>query len=328
MAPTRTGNDLASEEARDRTGATASPGHLPVLYQSILESLAIKPGGDYLDGTVGAGGHASGILAASSPNGRLLGLDRDPEALSFSAKRLSVYGDRVTLVHGSFRRMKDYAKGENFGQFDGVLLDLGLSSRQLDDPIRGFAFRFEGPLDMRLDPGQSLTAADLVNGSTANELADIIYRYGEERNSRRIARAIVQARPVQTTAQLAALIGGVVRQRERGLHPATRTFQALRIAVNNELSALEEALPQAVAMLNRGGRLAVIAFHSLEDRIVKGYFRREARDCVCPPELPVCRCGHQATIRTLTPKPIRPGPDEVARNRRSRSARLRVAERI
>lgn len=317
---------LAWESDTGQTSGSPVDSHIPVLYQSVLEYLP-KPGGCFLDGTVGAGGHAAALLEASSPDGRLLGLDRDPAALSFAGQRLAPFGDRVTLVHASFAQMGEHTARLGFEQFDGILLDLGLSSRQLDDPARGFAFRHEGPLDMRFDPDDERTAASLVNELPPDELADIIYRYGEERESRRIARAIVNARPLRTTGDLASIVSGAVRRRERRIHPATRTFQALRIAVNCELEALSAALPQAVQLLRPGGRLAIIAFHSLEDRIVKQFFRRESQDCLCSPELPVCICQHQATLNILTRKPIRPSTVEVDRNSRSRSARLRIAER-
>jgi 16S rRNA (cytosine1402-N4)-methyltransferase len=206
-------------------------------------------------------------------------------------------------------------------------MDLGLSSRQLDDAERGFSFSQDGPLDMRMNPGRGQSAADLVNTLPEADLSKLLWRYGEEKKSRRIARAIVAERPLETTGQLADLVARAVGRREK-IHPATRTFQALRIAVNEELDALEQALPQARDLLCPGGRLAVIAFHSLEDRLVKQFYRHEARDCVCPPELPVCQCQHQATLRVLTSKPVRPTAGEVARNPRSRSARLRVAERL
>ena len=308
-------------------GCPADSGHISVLYQAVLEYLSVKPGNSYLDGTVGVGGHASAILNASSPDGRLLAMDCDPAALSFAGERLAQYGDRVVFVRSSFDQMGEQAARLGFGQLDGILLDLGLSSRQLDDPARGFAFRHDGPLDMRLDPDAELTGASLVNECSQDELANIIYRFGEERDSRRIARAIVAARPLSTTGELARIVSSAVRRRERKIHPATRTFQALRIAVNRELEALSTALPQALPLLRPGGRLAVIAFHSLEDRIVKQFFRREAQDCVCPPDQPVCTCVHQATLDILTQRPIRPSADEVGRNSRSRSARLRVAER-
>jgi 16S rRNA (cytosine1402-N4)-methyltransferase len=223
--------------------------------------------------------------------------------------------------------MGEVASDRGFMPVDGILMDLGISSRQLGDPERGFSFQADGPLDMRLDPTAEMTAAELVNELPQEELADIIYRYGEERDSRRIARALVAARPIRSTKALASVVSSAVRNRERGIHPATRTFQALRIAVNRELEALATALPQAVGLLRPGGRLAVIAFHSLEDRIVKQFFQRESRDCLCPPEIPVCVCGHRATLEVITRKPIRPTAAEVERNPRCRSARLRIAEK-
>lgn len=326
MKPTPVGGPAWESDSDQNAGAPAELGHIPVLYQSVLEYLSVKPGGCYLDGTVGAGGHAAAILEAAAPDGRLLAIDRDPAALSFAGHRLSRFGDRVTLLHASYAEMGEQAPRLGFQPLDGILLDLGLSSRQLDDPARGFAFRHDGPLDMRFDPNGEKTAGTLVNELPADQLADIIYRYGEERDSRRIARAIVAARPLYTTGQLASVVGSAVGRRT-GIDPATRVFQALRIAVNGELEALTEALPQAVRLLRPGGRLVIIAFHSLEDRIVKRFFRRESRDCVCPPEQPVCTCEHQATLNILTRKPIRPSVDEVERNPRCRSARMRAAER-
>lgn len=328
MKTTPTGGPVSTSDPRPI--ANPPHGHEPVLYQAVLESLSIRPGGLYLDATVGAGGHAAGILAASAPDGRLLGLDRDPSAIAFAAQRLAPFGERVTLVHASFDRMAQVAPPAGFGQLDGILLDLGFSSRQLDDPTRGFSFLADGPLDMRLDPTETRTAADLVNQLSENELADLIFRYGEEPASRRIARAIVAARPVLSTGQLAQIISQAAGRKARrdAIHPATRSFQALRIAVNRELELLEATLPQAVALLRPGGRLAVIAFHSLEDRIVKQYFRQEAQDCLCRPDMPVCTCGHRATVETVTRKPIRPAADEIERNPRSRSARFRVAQRL
>ena len=302
--------------------------HLPVLYQQVLEALRPQPGGWYVDGTVGAGGHAEGILEASSPDGRLLGLDVDPQALAIARERLARFGDRVILRKASYTTLLDQLRELGWPPVDGVLLDLGVSSMQLDTPERGFSFRHDAPLDMRFDPEQPLTAADLVNTLSEDELADILWRYGEERRARRVARAIVAHRPITTTGQLAAVVAKVTTSGRPGMHPATRTFQALRIAVNRELEHVEQVLPQAVAALRPGGRLVVIAFHSLEDRIVKQFMRRESRDCLCPPEQPVCTCGHRATLRILRPFPIQAGADEVARNPRARSARLRVAEKI
>lgn len=302
--------------------------HVPVLFQKVLDGLQLRAGGRYIDATVGGGGHAAGILAASSPDGRLLGLDLDPAALEVARACLSAYGERVVLIHGSFTRLAEIARGCHFVPADGVLFDLGLSSLQLADPARGFAFMADGPLDMRFDPtGEGVPAVELVNHLSLEELAGLLYRYGEERQARRIAKAIVAARPLCTTQELATVVERAAGRRGR-IHPATRTFQALRIAVNGELAALEAALPQAVEVLAPGGRLAVISFHSLEDRVVKRFLRRESRDCVCPPDIPICTCGHRAMLRLLGRKPVRPTPGEVAANPRARSARLRLAERI
>jgi 16S rRNA (cytosine1402-N4)-methyltransferase len=240
---------------------------------------------------------------------------------------LRVYGDRVVLQAANFRQIDAVAPGLGFEEVDGILMDLGLSSRQLGQSSRGFSFSQDGPLDMRFDPGRGRSAADLVNHLPEAELADLFWRFGEERHSRRIARAIVAARPLTTTGQLADVVSRTVGRREK-IHPATRIFQALRIAVNHELEALSEALPQARDLLRPGGRIAVIAFHSLEDRLVKHFFLEEARDCLCPPEAVVCVCQHKATLRVLTRRPIRPTDEERAANPPSRSARLRVAERL
>lgn len=309
-------------------GAHTTGAHLSVLYQETLIALAPRNGGRYLDGTVGAGGHAAGILQASSPKGQLLGLDLDPVALELAGHRLAEFGGRVRLRRGSYGDLAQHLAALGWVAADGILLDLGASSMQFDRPERGFSFQQEGPLDMRFDPNGGTTAADLVNELPQEELADLIYRYGEERQSRRIADAIVKARPLHTTGELAAVIAKALGGKRSGIHPATRSFQALRIAVNGELDTLEAALPQAVAALKAGGRLAVIAFHSLEDRIVKQYFRRESQDCICPPQQPVCTCGHKASIKELTRRPVMPGEQEVKANPRARSARLRVAEKL
>jgi 16S rRNA (cytosine1402-N4)-methyltransferase len=304
--------------------------HVPVLFQQVLDGLQIKPGGLYIDATVGGGGHAAGILAASSPDGRLLGLDRDSAAIEATRNRLTPYAGRVVLVHSSFGRLAQVTQDKGWPPVDGVLFDLGLSSLQLADSERGFAFMTDGPLDMRFDPTMGgPTAADLVNDLSLEELAALLYRYGEESQARRIAEAITAARPLHTTRELATLVEQAVSMGHRPrIHPATRTFQAIRIAVNDELAVLEAALPQAAETLAPGGRLVVISFHSLEDRLVKHFMRRESRDCICPPGLPACVCGHRATLRLVTRKPIRPTADETAVNPRSRSARLRVAERV
>jgi 16S rRNA (cytosine1402-N4)-methyltransferase len=302
--------------------------HIPVLFQAVLDGLQARPGGRYVDATVGGGGHAAGVLEASSPDGRLLGLDRDPSALEAAGERLLSFGERAVLVHSSFDRLEEVARARRFVPVDGVVFDLGFSSLQLADSTRGFAFMSDGPLDMRFDPQSDRpTAADLVNHLSVEDLAALLMQYGEEKHSRRIARAIVAVRPLYTTAELVDVIERTEKRRER-IHPATRTFQALRIAVNDELAVLERALPQAVEVLAPGGRLVVIAFHSLEDRIVKRFMRQESRDCICPPEVPACVCDHRATLRLITRKPIRPTPEQVAANPRARSARLRIAERI
>jgi len=276
---------------------------------------------------VGPGGHAWGILTLSSPDGRLLALDRDPQALDDARDRLSSFGDRVALVLGGHANLARLARTHGFDQVSGILLDLGVSSLQLDDPTRGFSFRKDGPLDMRMGPDADVSAEEIVNTWPEAELSRILYEYGEERRSRRIARAICAHRPLRGTRELADLVAAVVGRGGR-IHPATRTFQALRIAVNGELDSLKAVLPQAVALLASGGRLVVVSFHSLDDRIVKRFIVRESKDCICPPWLPQCVCGHSASLRTLTKKPIRPTREEIEENPRSRSARLRVAERL
>lgn len=301
--------------------------HQPVLLQETLDGLNIQAGGAYIDGTVGAGGHAFGLLTRSNPDGRLLGLDLDPAALALARQTLAPFGERVTLRQASYTRMAELANDK----VDGIVLDLGLSSLQLDDPARGFAFQHAGPLDMRFGPDIELTAAEIVNEWPLDELADILYEYGEERYSRRIARAIGAARPIATTAQLAEVVakaGGErpcrsLKQNARrfAIHPATRTFQALRIAVNGELESVETVLPQAVSLLKPGGRLAVIAFHSLEDRLVKHFIRAQARGKAEDAQF-------VPTVREVTRKPIEASAEEIAHNPRARSAKLRVAEKL
>jgi 16S rRNA (cytosine1402-N4)-methyltransferase len=302
--------------------------HRPVLYQEIIHALRPGRNGFYVDATLGAGGHAQGILEASQPDGVLLGLDVDPQALELARARLAVFGARVIIVRASYVKLREQINILGRKNVDGIVFDLGVSSMQLDQPDRGFSFQSDAPLDMRFDPDNPVRAYDLVNELQENDLADIIYRYGEERYARQVARAIVRARPIQTTLQLAGVVAGVTTGGRKGLHPATRTFQALRIAVNRELEVLELALPQALSVLAPQGRLAVIAFHSLEDRIVKQYFRRESKNCLCPPEQPTCTCGHTATLKEITRHPIRPGSEEITENPRARSARLRVAEKL
>ena len=302
--------------------------HFPVLYQEIINVLQPRSGGRYVDGTLGAGGHAFGILESSRPEGHLLGLDVDPQALTLAVQKLSPFGERVKLVQASYETLKDQLSAISWQRVDGILLDLGVSSMQLDTPERGFSFLVDAPLDMRFDPYAPFSAKDLINSYSEQDLAEIIYRYGEEKHARQIARKIVQNRPINTTLELANLIVGIAGGQRSKLHPATRTFQAIRIAVNNELQALQNTLPQAIEVLESGGRLAVISFHSLEDRIVKQYFRQEGRDCICPPRTPICTCGHHATIKEITRQPIRPQSSEIMKNPRSRSARLRVVQKI
>ena len=280
-----------------------------------------------MDGTIGAGGHAAGLLAESEPGGLLLGLDVDPQALDLARQKLAPFGERAWLKKASYTSLPDQLAELGWDSVDGILLDLGASSMQFDTPERGFSFLADGPLDMRFDPSNPLTAAEIVNEWPEQELADLLFRYGEEPAARRIARAIVAARPVGGTRQLAAVIERV-KPRRGPHHPATQTFQALRIAVNGELEALEKILPLAVQALDPGGRLAIISFHSLEDRLVKDYFRRESKDCICPPRQPICTCGHKASIKEITRRPITPTEAEINQNSRARSAKLRVAEKL
>ncbi|HLY26056.1 MAG TPA: 16S rRNA (cytosine(1402)-N(4))-methyltransferase RsmH [Aggregatilineales bacterium] len=304
--------------------------HLPVLLQPVMDGLEVErhPDGLFIDGTVGAGGHASAILVRAT-NARLLGLDRDPRSLDIARETLARFGEHAILRHANYDQMGTLAPEIGFGAVDGILLDLGISSMHVDEAERGFSFRSDGPLDMRFDPtsGEE-TAADLVNTLDDDDLADLIFRYGEERDSRRIARAIVAARPLQTTRQLAEVLERAHRGPREKIHPATRTFQALRLVVNDELGALERVLPQAIPLLKPTGRLAVISFHSLEDRIVKHYFRREATDCLCPPRQPICTCGHVASVKLVNRNPIEADDAEIAVNPRSRSAKLRIVERL
>ncbi len=302
--------------------------HIPVLYHEIIQALQPQPGGRYVDGTVGAGGHAWGILEVSSPDGKVLGLDLDPQALSLAKERLAPFGTRAILRQASYLTLSDQLASLGWETVHGIVLDLGVSSMQVDTPERGFSFRQDGPLDMRFNPETPTTAADLVNHLPEADLADLIFRYGEERRSRQVARAIVAARPLLTTRQLAEVIARATTSGKPGIHPATRTFQALRIAVNGELEAIEQVLPQAVKVLASGGRLAVISFHSLEDRIVKQYFHQESQDCLCPPKQPLCTCGHKAILMEITRKPIQPSGTEALENPRARSSRLRIAEKL
>lgn len=303
-------------ESVSQVAAGANREHQPVLLDEVLHYLEPQPGGFYVDATVGGGGHAAAVLERSTPGGRLLGLDRDPEALSLAHKRLAAYGDRVRFRAGSFAELPRYLDEIGQARVSGVLADLGLSSMQIGDAVRGFSFSQQGPLDMRFDRSAGTTAGELVNRLGERELADLIFEYGEERKSRAIARRIVAKRPLETTADLRRVVHSVLRPARRGgIDPATRTFQALRIAVNQELDALDAFLQGAARRLEPGGRLVVISYHSLEDRAVKWTFRQK-------------KSGELEHFRVLTPKPVRPSEAEVARNRRARSAKLRALERL
>ncbi len=300
--------------------------HIPVLLDEILSHLL--PAQRVVDGTLGAGGHASAFLRAGADE--LLGLDLDPQALALAQTALEPFGDRAHIAHASYGDMTAEAARLGWDGVDAILLDLGVSSMQLDTAERGFAFRAEGPLDMRFDPGGSRpTAAELVNYMDERELADLFYRYGEEPQGRRLAHIITRSRPYATTRDLANVIEQAIPRRyDDKIHPATRVFQALRIAVNDELGVVERALPAAIDLLRPGGKLAVISFHSLEDRIVKDTFKLAATDCICPPKVPICVCGHHASVSQVSRKPIIATADEIARNPRSRSAKLRIVEKL
>jgi 16S rRNA (cytosine1402-N4)-methyltransferase len=303
------------------------PVHIPVLLNETIEALAVQPGGRYIDCTLGGGGHAAAILDHSSPGGQLLGIDADPEAIKVARDRLEACGSSVLLINENFLNLEAICIKYDYLPVHGILFDLGLSSLQLDGNGRGFSFQREAPLDMRFSSSQRVTAADIVNTYSEAELAHLIRTYGEEGYSRQIAQRIVKERPIKTTLELAKTIEQAVGSRRR-IHPATRTFQALRIAVNYELDNLEAALRQTVNLLGFEGRLVVISYHSLEDRIVKRFMQQESRDCICPPGTPSCVCCHTARLRLVTRRAITPSPEEVKQNPRSRSAKLRAAERI
>jgi 16S rRNA (cytosine1402-N4)-methyltransferase len=329
--------------------------HIPVMLAEVLRFLQPEPGGHYIDGTIGGGGHTAAILARSAPEGKVLGIDRDPRALARVGELLAeeVRQGRLLLVQGNYSEMARLIAQADFAPVRGILLDLGFSSDQMEDPERGFSFSVDGPLDMRMNQAQGVSAVELVNTASEQELADIFWRYGGENRARQIAWRIIRAREkgaITRTTQLAQLAAAGVAQKAGMIHPATRVFQALRIAVNEELQHLEAALPQLLDILTMGrdgvgsaggvgdaggtggtgsrGRIVIISFHSLEDRLVKGFMRREASDCICPPGIPVCVCNHRARLRLLTPKPATPTSQEIAANPRARSAKLRAAETL
>lgn len=302
--------------------------HEPVMMPESMQALNVVPGGRYIDATLGEGGHSKSILQAADPGGQVLGLDADAEAVAVATNRLWEFKDSFQALNVNFRDVRATALQHNFVPVHGVLFDLGVSSLQLDRESRGFSFRRADPLDMRFSFDQQITASDIVNEYAESELADIIFHLGEDRAARRIAREIVRNRPINNSLQLAEIIERVNPRRGKRAHPATKTFQAIRITVNDEMSALSTALEQAVSLLGQGGRLVVISYHSLEDRIVKNFIRKQASDCICPPGTPVCRCDHLATMRAITRRPLIPTEAEVASNPRARSAKLRAAERI
>ncbi|MET1232478.1 MAG: 16S rRNA (cytosine(1402)-N(4))-methyltransferase RsmH [Candidatus Limnocylindrales bacterium] len=309
-------------------------GHRPVMVEEVMMALSPVPGQLLIDATIGGGGHAVRILEANSPDGRLLGLDADQAAIARCGERLAAFGQRATLRQANFEAIAEVAEATGFRPVDGILFDLGLSSFQLGDEGRGFSFHSSGPLDLRFDANRGRPAAELLADLDEQGIVHVLRTFGEEPHARRIARAIVEQRPrgsIRTASDLASLVGRVVptpRGGRRRRHPATRTFQALRIAVNRELEVLPTALASAMDLLRPGGRLAVLAYHSLEDRIVKRFMAAERRGCTCPPEVPVCVCGRSPRLRSIGPTPGFPSDEEVASNPRARSARLRAAERI
>lgn len=305
--------------------------HAPVLLTEVIAQLQIQPGSRIIDATLGDGGHTAALLEHSQPDGRVLALDADPEAIRRVQQRLAepIQSGRLEIVHTNFGAISEAAHRHGFSQVDAILMDLGVSSPQLDTAERGFSFMHDGPLDMRMDPTRGISAADIVNHWDQDEIADLIYQYGEEKRSRRIAKRIVENRPFQRTLQLADVVAAAVGGRGKSrIHPATRTFQALRIAVNAELEMLETALPQCQTLLKAGGRLAVISFHSLEDRIVKQWMQREAASYVSDPTHPMGGYERSPQLRLVTKKPIAPSTAEVEQNPRSRSAKLRIAEKM
>ncbi len=304
--------------------------HLPVLYKEIIHALQPKSGGFYVDGTLGAGGHARGILEACTPDGQLLGLDVDPHALALSRETLAPYAEsgRAHLVQASYNTITKQLAALQWDSVDGIVLDLGASSMQFDNAERGFSFMQDGPLDMRFGSDAFQSAEDIVNTFDERDIANLIFRYGEDRDSRKIARAIVDNRPLHTTRELAAVIEKASPRRGDRMHPATQTFQALRIAVNEELASVESVLPQAVSVLRSGGRCAVISFHSLEDRIVKDFFREQSKDLINAPYEKIFEVERRAVVKLISKKPLVPSDEETKDNPRARSAKLRVVEKI
>ena len=306
--------------------------HKSIMLEEVIESLAIKPNGIYVDGTLGGAGHSSEIAKRLGPEGRLIGIDQDGEAIAAATKRLEPYKDRVTIVRSNYAQMCQVLKELGISKVDGILLDLGVSSYQLDNAERGFTYREDVPLDMRMDQRQTKTARDIVNEYSEMELYHMIRNYGEDKFAKNIAKHIVRARenaPIETTGELAEIIKAAIpaKVRATGGHPAKRTFQAIRIELNQELTVLEQSIDTMIDLLNPSGRLSIITFHSLEDRIVKKRFRESEHPCICPPDFPVCVCGRVSKGRVITRKPILPSEEELEVNSRSKSAKLRVFER-
>lgn len=308
--------------------ALANRVHTPVLADEVVEALDVRPGRRYIDCTLGGGGHSLAILSGCQPGGQLLGIDADPEAINLAQHNLYDFFESSIIINDNFYNLENICRETGFFSASGILFDLGLSSLQLASAERGFSFQLNGPLDMRFNPDEQLTAADIVNKLPEAKLAQLILIYGEEPLANRIAKNIVDHRPISDTADLAATVSDAIGDRLSKIHPATRTFQALRIAVNRELDHLTTALDQSLTCLERGGRLAVISYHSLEDRIVKNFMLRETRGCICPPTVPQCRCQHKPSLALVSKHPVYPSDEEIERNPRSRSAKLRVAVKL
>ena len=302
--------------------------HIPVMVPEILKYLEVSSGGRYIDCTLGEGGHTKSLLEASNPGGEVLGIDADHEAIEVSKNRLEEYGERFIYDNSNFKNIKKIAMKSKFVPCHGILFDLGVSSLQLDKESRGFSFRRKAPLDMRFSINQTLTAQDVLNTFSESEISDILYQYGEERQSRKIAKLIIENRPLSNADELSDLIKKNIRQTNYKINPSTKTFQALRIYINEELNSLSQALEQSLEILGVGGRMAVISYHSLEDRIVKNFFKKESKYCICPPNITECDCGHFPKLKIITKKPVSPSQSEIDANKRSRSAKLRVVERI
>ena len=298
------------------------------MVPEILKYLEVSSGGRYIDCTLGEGGHTKSLLEASNPGGEVLGIDADHEAIEVSKNRLEEYGERFIYDNSNFKNIKKIAMKSKFVPCHGILFDLGVSSLQLDKESRGFSFRRKAPLDMRFSINQTLTAQDVLNTFSESEISDILYHYGEERQSRKIAKLIIENRPLSNADELSDLIKKNIRQTNYKINPSTKTFQALRIYINEELNSLSQALEQSLEILGVGGRMAVISYHSLEDRIVKNFFKKESKYCICPPNIPKCDCEHFPKLKIVTKKPVSPSQSEIDANKRSRSAKLRVVERI